>query len=194
MLVNRDKRHVYLVLFLVEYIKAHVTAFILCPAAQVYWWLCHRGCITEDINKLIRHCFTLSLQQKVTKSKYIKDEGHAVIDQTDKDNIINAATIQGIYDLTIGLSDEERRMLVAGNAHKASAITFGEAKEGAIEAHNFSLQALITTIHTQNEKKQDTKLVASSRTLTQLVFSIGTSISKVTEDNMDESKEEDDSK
>jgi hypothetical protein len=89
-----------------------------------------------------------------------------VIDQTDVDDIINTATTQGIYDLTLGLSDKERRMLVAGKAHKkASAITFGEAKEGAMEAHNFSLQALITTIHTQNEMKQDTKLVALARTL-----------------------------
>jgi hypothetical protein len=45
------------------------------------------------------------------------------------------------------------RMLVAGKAHKASAITFGEAKEGAMEAHNFLSQVLITTIHTQNKNK-----------------------------------------
>jgi hypothetical protein len=37
--------------------------------------------IMEDVNKLIQHCFTLSQQQKVTKSKYIKEEGHAMIDQ-----------------------------------------------------------------------------------------------------------------
>jgi hypothetical protein len=119
----------------------------------------------EDVNKLIRHCFTLSQQQKVTKSKYIKDEGHAVIDQTDADDIINAATTQGIYNLTLGLSDKETRMLVAGKAHKASTITFREAKEGAMEAHIFSFQTSITTIHTQNKKKQDAKLVVLARTL-----------------------------
>jgi hypothetical protein len=85
-------------------------------------------------------------------------------------------------------------MLVAGKAHKASAVTFGEAKEGAMEAYNFSLHASITTIHTQNEKKRDAKLVALARTLAQLVFSIGTSASKVMEDDMDVSKEEDDSR
>jgi hypothetical protein len=85
-------------------------------------------------------------------------------------------------------------MLVAEKAHEASAITFREAKEGAVEAHNFSLQALITTIHTQNKKKQDAKLVALAKTLPKSVFSIGTTTSKVMEDVMDESKEEDDSK
>jgi hypothetical protein len=45
------------------------------------------------------------------------------------------------------------RILVAGRVHKASTVTFGEAKKGAIEVHNFSLQALITTIPTQNKKK-----------------------------------------
>ncbi len=63
-----------------------------------------------------------------------------------------------------------------------------------MEAHNFSLQASITTIHTQNEKKQDAMLIASARTLTKSVFSIGTLTLKVMEDNMDESKEEDNSK
>jgi hypothetical protein len=37
----------------VEDINANVVAFILCPAAQVYWWLCCRSRITGDVNKLI---------------------------------------------------------------------------------------------------------------------------------------------
>ncbi len=73
---------------------------------------------------MIRHCFTLSQQQKVTQSKYLKDLGHATIDQSDVDDIINAATTQGIYDITLGLSDNERRAMVAGKAHEASAITY----------------------------------------------------------------------
>jgi hypothetical protein len=78
--------------------------------------------------------------------------------------------------------------------HKAPTIIFREAKEGAIEAHIFLLQVSITTIYTQNKKKRDAKSIASARTLAKSVFSIGTMTSKVTEDDMDESKEEDDSK
>jgi hypothetical protein len=133
----------------VEEIKEHMAAFVLCPEAQVYWWLQRRGCITDDINQLIRHCFTLSQQQKVTKSKYVEDVGHAIIDQTDSDDIINAATTQGIYNLTLGLSDKERRTLVTGKEYEASAITFGEAKEGSMEAHNFLSAASITSTHTK---------------------------------------------
>jgi hypothetical protein len=70
-------------------IQDHVAAFIMCPMAQVYWWLHHRGCLTEDVNRLIRHCFTLSQQQRVMKSKFMKDLGHAVINQTDADDIIS---------------------------------------------------------------------------------------------------------
>ncbi len=92
---------------IVPAIRDHVATFVLCPAAQVYWWLSCRECLTEDVNHLIRHCFTLSQQQRVTKSKYLKDLGHAVIDQLDADNIIRAAATQGIYDLTLGLSDKE---------------------------------------------------------------------------------------
>jgi hypothetical protein len=50
----------------VQEISEHVAAFIACLGVQVYWWLRHQGCITADINNLIRHCFTLSQQQKVT--------------------------------------------------------------------------------------------------------------------------------
>jgi hypothetical protein len=172
----------------VEEIKEHVAAFVLCPGAQVYWWLCRRGCITEDVNRMIRHCFSLSQQQKVTQSKYLKDLGHAAVDQSDADNVINAATTQGIYDLTLGLSDKERQVMVASKAHEASTITYKEAREGAMEAHNFSSSASITTTHSRNEKKRDAKSVASEKTLAKSVYSIDTS--KVTEDNTDEERNE----
>jgi hypothetical protein len=130
----------------------------------------------------------------VTKSKYVNDTGHTIIDQTDADDIINAATTQGIYDLTLGLSDKERRSMVAGKAHEASAITYGEAREGLMEAHNFLSAALITSIHTRNKMKRDASLVATAKSLAKSVFSIGTTTLKVTEDKMEESEEEEDSK
>jgi hypothetical protein len=129
----------------VQDILAHVSAFVACLGAQVYWWLRCRRCLTEDINCLIRHCFSLSQQQKVTASKYLKDLGHAVVERTDGDNIIQASSLEGIYDLTLGLLDKERWLLVS-LGHNAAAITFGEAKEGAIEAHNFSAALSLTSI------------------------------------------------
>jgi hypothetical protein len=128
------------------------------------------------------------------KSKYVKDAGHAIIDQTDADDIINAATTQGIYDLTPGILDKERRTMVAGKAHEASAITYGEAREGLMEAHNFLSAALIALIHTRNKKKRDASLVATAKSLAKSVFSIRTTTSKVTEDKMEKNKEEEYSK
>jgi hypothetical protein len=40
---------------IVPAIKDHILAFVSCPAAQVYWWLSRRGCLTEDVNRLIWH-------------------------------------------------------------------------------------------------------------------------------------------
>jgi hypothetical protein len=40
-------------LSVIEEIREHVAAFILCPAAQVYLWLQCRGCLMEDVNQLI---------------------------------------------------------------------------------------------------------------------------------------------
>jgi hypothetical protein len=88
-----------------------------------------------------------------------------MIDQLDANNIINAAPTQGIYDLTLGLSDKERRTMVAGRVHDASAITFGEAKEGSMEAYNFSFVQLVTSMHSVNEKKKDARQLRQSRVL-----------------------------
>ncbi len=165
-------------------IRDHLAAFIMCLAAQVYWWLGRRGCLMEDINHLIRHCFTLSQQQWVTKSKFMKDLGHAVIDQTDADDIINAAATQGIYDLTLGLSDKEKRAMVAGKAHDASTITFGKAKEGSMGAYDFSSVQLVTSTHSvlggRRLPKPTLRLRASPSPCS---ASIDTGTSKVTEDN-----------
>jgi hypothetical protein len=125
----------------------------------------------------------------VRKSKYVKDAGRTIIDQTDADNIINAAKNQGICDLTPGLLDKERRTMVAGKAHKASSITYRVAKEGSMEAHNFLSATLIMSIHMRNKKKRDASLVATAKSLAKSVFSIRTTTSKVTEDEMEESKE-----
>jgi hypothetical protein len=122
----------------VQEISEHVAAFIACPDAQVYWWLRRQGCVTTDVNNLIWHCFSLSQQQKVTLSKYLKDLGHTVADRTDGDNIIQATTSEDLYDLTLGLSDKEHQSLVALWGYKAAAITYRDAKEGSVETHNFS--------------------------------------------------------
>jgi hypothetical protein len=169
----------------VQEISEHVEAFIACPGAQVYWWLRRRGCLTDDINRLIRHCFSLFQQQKVTVSKYLKDLGHAVVDNLQGDDIIQASSALGIYDLTLGLSDKERRSL-ASRGHNAAAITYGEAKEGAIEAHNFSAALSITSLRSAKKGDKDaTKLQAKNRTLEQSVYSITSKVTNESEEKLD---------
>jgi len=85
----------------------------------------------EDVNRMVRHCFTLDQQQKITRSKYKTDKGYAVLDESNSDDIINAAAEEGIFDTTLGLLEKERRSVIIGKGHNASAIMFGEAKEGS---------------------------------------------------------------
>ena len=94
---------------ILQELSEHVAAFITCSGAQVYWWLRRQGCISVDVNKLIRHCFTLSQQQQVLSSKYLNDLGHAVVDTSDGDDIIQTSSLEGIFDLYLGLSDREQR-------------------------------------------------------------------------------------
>ncbi len=60
------------------------------------------------------------------------------MDKSDSNDIINVAAEEGIFDTTLGLSEKERRSAIADKGHVASEIMFGEAKGGAVEAHNFS--------------------------------------------------------
>jgi hypothetical protein len=92
----------------VDEIKMYVAAFIRCPAAQVYYWLKRKGCLSKDINRLICKCFTIDQQQKVTKSKYIKEKGFAVMKDSNKNDIINVANNSGLFDMSIGLSEKEQ--------------------------------------------------------------------------------------
>jgi hypothetical protein len=137
---------------------------------------------------MVRHCFTLNQQQKITKSKYVSTKGYAVLDKANSDDIINAVAGEGIYYTMQGLSEKERRMAIASKAYDVSAIMFGEAKEGAIEAHNFSSSASITMIHSKNVG--DSKSVATEKMLAKLVFSMATS--KVTSDGLEEEMDEED--
>ncbi len=50
-------------------------------------------------------------------------------DRSDGDDIIQATMSEGLYDLTLGLSDKENWSIVALQGYDAAAITYGDAKE-----------------------------------------------------------------
>ncbi len=170
-----------------ESINAHVTSFVACPWAQVYWWLRQRGCLAEDVNQMICQCFMLDQQQIITKLKYVPKKGFAILDKKDSDDIINAVAGEGIYDTSLELSDKEHRSAMASRGYEASAFMFGEAKEGAVKAHNFSSSAFVTMIHSKN--MGNSRSVATEKTLAKSVFSMGTS--KVTSKGSEEEMEDD---
>ncbi len=175
---------------MVEEIKAHVAAFIRCPAAQVYYWLKCKGCLGKDVDRLIYKCFTVEQQQKVTKSKYIKEKGFAIVKDSNEDDIINGANNSGLFDLLLGLSDKEQCDRIAKTSYNDLAIMFGDAKAGSMEAYNFSSGASITTLHEEREGKGIS--VASAKTIAKSVFSIATDDTLEEEDEADTDEGEED--
>jgi hypothetical protein len=88
----------------------------------------------------------------------------------------------------LGLSNKERWSLVS-LGHDAAAIIFGKAKEGAIEAHNFSAALSLTLICSAKGKgKESAESLTPNPTLAQSVYSIGTS--KVTNDSEEQSDDD----
>jgi hypothetical protein len=113
-----------------------------------------------------------------------------VVERTDGDDILHASTSKGIYNLTQGLSDKERWSLIALHGYDAAAIIYGKAKEGAVEAHNFSTALSVTSLHPAKGKGAK-GTPAPTPTLAQLVYSIGTSrVTNDSEEKSDEDKED----
>ena len=111
------------------------------------------------------------------------------MDEFNSDDIINAVEEEGIFDTTIGLLEREHRSAIVSKGHDASKIMFGEAKVGAVEAHNFSSSmSITTTIHSKNVN--NSKSVVSQKTLAKSVFSMGTS--KITFNGSDEEETDED--
>ena len=99
---------------------------------------------------------------------------------SDGDDIIQVTNLEGIFDLSLGVSDRERRSLMTIRGYGAAAITYGDAKEGSIEAHNFSAALSVTSLHLTKGKAAEEGLCPTP-VLAQSVYSIGTS--KVTKDS-----------
>jgi hypothetical protein len=123
---------------------------------------------------MIRHCFTLAQQQKVTKSKYLKEQEYAYVKDNRVDDILHVANAEKIYDLSLRLSEKVKQLSIAGKSHDASAISSGEATERAVESHNFYALASVTTTHLCNKKKRNAELVVTKQTLAKSIMSIGT--------------------
>jgi hypothetical protein len=79
-------------------------------------------------------------------------------------------------------------VVTASKGYNASAIMFGEAKEGAVEAHNFSSSASIMMLHSKN--MSDSRSVTTEKTLAKSVFTIAAS--KVTSVGSEEEMEKED--
>ncbi len=62
-----------------------------------------------------------------------------MVDRTDGNDIVQPSNLEGMYNLSLGLWDKKGRSLVALRGYNAAAITYGEAKEGAIEVTTFKL-------------------------------------------------------
>jgi hypothetical protein len=89
---------------------------------------------------MICHCFTLDQQHKVTKLKYIANEGCTILNEADLDNIINAVAGADIYDTTLGLSDKEQQISTTSKGYDASAIMFGGQRKELLRPTTFLLK------------------------------------------------------
>ena len=79
---------------------------------------------------MIKGCFSIEEQMKVSKSRWSKSRQIVVVDTGVRMDILNVANNDSAYDTNLGLSDKERRAKVAKS--NGACITFGEAMTGGL--------------------------------------------------------------
>ena len=77
---------------------------------------------------------------------------------------------------------------MAKSGYNESAISFGDANAGSMEAHNISAGASITMVHAERDGKETS--VASASTMAKSGFSIATNITSGSEDGEMDNNEE----
>ena len=94
-----------------EGVNYQVNEMSKCMAAQVFWYLNSKGFDELDIRKLIKGCFDIREQQRVTKSQFHKQKKLAyVIGNTEGEkDIIDTVMKSKEFDLMRGLSDAEKK-------------------------------------------------------------------------------------
>lgn len=140
-------------------LTAYTQAFLLCPAAQVYFYLLKRGYLKADVDRLIRNTFNFEQQSLIAETRYNAETRLAYI-KSEKDefmDIISAAyNPETAVDPSAGLSDAQLKLRQA-----QSEVVVGTLKAGAINYYNFDDGQSITTIHTRAAADDDDNSIAT---------------------------------
>lgn len=140
-------------------LTAYVQAFLLCPAAQIYFYLLKRGYYKSDVERLIRNTFNFEQQSLIAETKYNADTRLAYI-KSEKDEFMDI--IQASYsatsaiDSTAGLSEAQLKLR---QAQKDAVV--GKLKVGDINHYDFDDGQSITSVHTKAHDDGDDISLAS---------------------------------
>ena len=106
-------------------IKSYIGQWTQCPTAQIYWFFLQKGCNYDDASVMIKGCFSIDEQMKLSMLRWIKSLQIVVVDAGVGMDISIMATNNRAYDTNLGLSDKEMQAKVAKS--NGGTIMFGEA-------------------------------------------------------------------
>ena len=90
----------------IQDIETYVDNWMMCPAANLYWFLIRKGCDEDDVSKMLQICFSPDEVAKINKVSYngplavLKEKYH--LDMTD------VVKNSRLFDMDRGLSKEEK--------------------------------------------------------------------------------------
>jgi len=167
-------------------VRLHVSEFIKCPAANVFWYLLRQGCKKEDVIRMIRGTFTIEEQQKVSNSRWSKSRMCAIVNAGEMDDICAAVKAAGI-DTTLGLSDKEKREYM-GRLPSELDINFSDLKDGAVEAHAGDAPSVQTL--KGRVAKDDASTIASQSLGGKSIYEVGGDSNEESEEGSNDEEED----
>ncbi len=150
--------------------KLYAKDFASGPAAFLYWWCLHHGINIDDLQLMLKGTFSLSEQQKVSRSRYSKSQRKAVIPAKLARDLTSYAENSVLVDTSLGLNDREKRERAQERA--GDFIHYGEALPGSLEAYNKFSSGNSVNTNTPGKKRDTSNLSVGGETFAKTVCSL----------------------
>ena len=114
-------------------IQTYVNNWMTCPAPNIHWFLIKKGCDGEDVDNMLKKCFSPEELVKIGKVSY--NEPMAVLRESFHLDMTAMVRNSRQFDMDRGLSKEEK--LSRAQQAVASQVQYDVATHGVPGAFNF---------------------------------------------------------
>ena len=153
----------------IQDIQTHVNNWMTCPAPNIHWFLIKKRCDEEDVDNMLKKCFSPEELVEIGKVSY--NGPMTVLKESFHPDMAVMVRNSRQFDIDRGLSKEEK--LSRAQQTAASHIQYGVATHGVPGAFNFEDDNDDFKTVTENKKVgHEATNSVSGKTLAEDIFSV----------------------